>query len=252
MIESIPYYFLSALSICFFTLIGALVSFWITKKHGIIDVFWGIGIAMAIINTTQFNIGPLHWIIYTMVGLWSIRLSGFILFTKVFSPHIDRRYSQMIKGGSPTALMLKQILIQAPLQSLLVLTTYPLVLSSTIHPIWVTFGGILFFIGLIGESLADYELYVFKKHQKGICMSGLWAYSRHPNYFFECLIWLGISTTMIGQSLWGISYIGPLSIFLIMYFVTGPYTERCSIERHGDIFRDYQVSTPYFIPWKKL
>lgn len=249
--ESVFYYFLSAIFICFFTLLGALISFWITKKHSIIDVFWGIGITMAIINITKFNFGDLHWAIYLMVGLWSLRLSCFILFTRILTPHVDRRYSNM-NHRSPTGLMLKQILIQTPLQALLVFTTYPLVLSSSIEPVCLALGGLLFMIGFVGESLADAQLHAFKQHQQGICTSGLWSYSRHPNYFFECLMWLGISISFIGQPLWAISFIGPLSIFIIMYFITGPYTEKCSLERHGDVFKQYQSNTSYFVPWRNF
>jgi steroid 5-alpha reductase family enzyme len=248
--ESIFHYFLSAIFICFFTLLGALVAFWITKKHGIIDVFWGIGIPMAIITTTKFNFGDLHWAIYMMVGLWGLRLSCFILFTRILTQHTDRRYTHM-RQSSPTGLMVKQILIQTPLQVLLVFTTYPLILSSSINPVCLALGGLLYIIGFVGESLADAQLHGFKQHQKGVFRSGLWAYSRHPNYFFECLVWLGISIAFIGQPLWAISFIGPLSIFIIMYFITGPYTEKCSLERHGDVFKHYQSNTSYFIPWRK-
>ena len=186
-----------------------------------------------------------------MVLLWGIRLAVFILFTKVLSTHVDARYSNMIKR-SPTLLMIKQILIQAPLQALLVFTAYPLILDPVINPIWAIIGGGIFFVGFLGEIIADHQLYKHKQSSTKICNIGLWKYSRHPNYFFEWLIWMGISVTFIGQPLFGVSFIGPLSIFIIMYFITGPYTEKCSLKRRGKDYQTYQETTPYFFPGKRL
>ena len=215
------HFFLSAYFICLFTLIGGIVSFWLTKKYTVIDVFWGIGISTATISMVKHFAPPSLYatMITVMVLLWGLRLSGFILFTKVLSNSTDQRYARMVKT-SPTWLVLKQCMIQAPLQAIIVTTIFP-IFSTVSFSFWGIAGVLIFGIGLIGEAISDHQLYLHKKTHSGICTIGLWAYSRHPNYFFECLIWLGISTLFIGSPNYFMSLIGPIGLFVIMYFFYG-------------------------------
>ena len=210
-------------------------------------MFWGIAIPMAIVSITREYPSQMYDIVFLMVLIWGVRLSGFLLFTKILTSGVDYRYHRMVKG-SPSFLMLKQILIQASLQALIALTAFPLLFYPTATNIGLILGVGIYSIGIIGETIADFQLYRFKKTSSGICMTGLWRYSRHPNYFFELLVWLGISFLFIGNKLSIISFIGPVTIFIIMYYITGPYTESCSIERHGKAYQDYQNDTSYFFP----
>ena len=107
---------------------------------------------------------------------------------------------------------------------------------------------ILIIIGIIGETVADFQLNNFKKKFKGeVCNIGIWAYSRHPNYFFEFLVWLGfgLSSILISPIAF-ISLISPVVLFIIMYFITGPITEEQSIKSKGEKFIKYQKVTSYF------
>ena len=243
--------FMWALAICFITQMFSLVAFWITKKNGIIDVFWGLGISIAILFGDYRADTILTTIVFAMVLIWAIRLSGFIFITRILTPHDDRRYQRMIKK-SPTMLMLKQIVIQCPLQALMTLTVFPLSRATgwfgPLEPsiFIIIFSLTMYTFGLIGECIADYQLHTFKKSSSGICRVGLWKYSRHPNYFFEFIIWCSISVLFIGSPLFFVSLLGPLTIFIILFFITGPITERCSVARHGDAYRNYQATTSYF------
>jgi steroid 5-alpha reductase family enzyme len=81
-------------------------------------------------------------------------------------------------------------------------------------------------------------------------MVGLWRYSRHPNYFFEWLIWVAFALFALGSpaGLWGL-----FSPALILYFVlrvTGiPATEAQAIRTRGEEYRRYQQTTSAFVPW---
>jgi steroid 5-alpha reductase family enzyme len=118
----------------------------------------------------------------------------------------------------------------------------------TIYKTFLIVGGSVFVIGLIGQTIADLQLYNFKKKNKIICNVGLWHYSRHPNYFFECTIWLGISVTFLPNIEFLLSFIAPATIFIIVYFITGPLTEKSSLKKHGETFANYQKTTSYFFP----
>ena len=104
-----------------------------------------------------------------------------------------------------------------------------------------------------GEITADAQLSRFKSNPANrgkLCDVGLWRYSRHPNYFFESVIWLAYALFAL-SSPWG--WVGLASPALILYFllkVTGiPATEAQALRTKGEAYRRYQETTSVFIPW---
>jgi len=81
------------------------------------------------------------------------------------------------------------------------------------------------------------------------CRAGLWAWSRHPNYFFEWLHWLAYPLLAVGLPLgWTVWFVPALMLLLVLKVTGIPPTERRSLERRGDDYRAYQRSTSAFIP----
>jgi steroid 5-alpha reductase family enzyme len=114
-------------------------------------------------------------------------------------------------------------------------------------------GAWTFVVAFLGEMTADWQLARFKRNPKNkgkVCNVGLWRYSRHPNYFFEWLIW--VSFALVASSA-RYGYWGFLSPALILYFllrVSGiPATEEQALRSKGDAYRKYQKATSPFIPW---
>jgi len=106
--------------------------------------------------------------------------------------------------------------------------------------------------GLIGETIADRQMSAFKASDtdpKSVCQRGLWKYSRHPNYFFESVIWIGIFL-FATSSPWGwTTFYAPAIITFLLLKVTGiPPTEASALKRKGDAYREYQRTTSPFIP----
>jgi steroid 5-alpha reductase family enzyme len=256
-----------AFLVCFSTCMIGFLIFLVKRKHGILDFFWGISISSSIILLTLprkapyisaainlqeigssvliYTIAPL-FLFLIFILLWGGRLTVFFL-TRLTESGDDRRYVKLIQS-SPKK-MVTQCVIQATLQTLMACTAYPLVSAMpTFSLVWVIIGTIIFLVGFFGEWVADRQASFFKATNTGICQTGLWARSRHPNYFFECLLWLGLSLFLINTTSGGISFLGPLTIFIVTYFITGPISERTSIDRHGDAYRHYQSTTPYFFP----
>ncbi len=83
-----------------------------------------------------------------------------------------------------------------------------------------------------------------------VCDAGLWRYSRHPNYFFEWLIWVGYAVWACASP-WGwTGLLSPASILFLLLRVTGiPMTEAQSVRSKGDAYRRYQARTSAFVPW---
>jgi steroid 5-alpha reductase family enzyme len=114
-------------------------------------------------------------------------------------------------------------------------------------------GAALWLVALAGEALADRQLAAFKRQAENrgrVCAVGLWRYSRHPNYFFEWLVWVAFLVVALASP-WGwVAAIGPASILYLLLRVTGiPLTEEQALRSKGDAYRDYQRTTSAFIPW---
>ena len=119
-------------------------------------------------------------------------------------------------------------------------------------------GLLLSAFGIIYEAVADAQLARFKAdpaNKDKVMDQGVWRTSRHPNYFFEALIWWGFFLAALGSP-WGwITIICPLLMLWFLLKVTGiPLTEKHSLEKRGEAYREYQRTTSAFIPWfpKKL
>jgi len=111
----------------------------------------------------------------------------------------------------------------------------------------------------VGERLADRQLDAWKAdpaNQGKTCRRGLWAWSRHPNYFFEWTHWLAYP--LMGGALfasglgawWPLTLLGPAVMLALLLRGTGiPHTERQALKSRGDDYRRYQQEVSAFIPW---
>ena len=119
---------------------------------------------------------------------------------------------------------------------------------------WLDAVGVLVFgIGFLFEAIGDYQLLCFKNNpnNKGKIMTiGLWQYTRHPNYFGECVLWWGIFIVAIGAGWWCLSLISPLVLTWLLTRVSGvPMLEHKY--RNNPQFAEYCRQTPAFLPWFK-
>ncbi len=258
---------MSSITIAFIALIVviflmALTWVWAVKidNYGIVDATWSY---CFLIHGLLFLIladGYVYrqLLALTLLGLWSLRLGTFLT-KRLYShhPHEDTRYQKLRAdyGSHVKRGFLVFYFYQAISVSVLTLP-FILIFQNIDSPInnWEIAGAILWVIALVGESIADHQMNSFKSHKENkgkICNVGLWNYSRHPNYFFESLIWWGYFLVMIGSGVyWGIY--APLIILFLLLKVTGvPPSEEQSLKSRGDAYRAYQKKTSVFVPWFK-
>jgi len=227
------------------------------KNASIVDVGWAASLGILAITYALRASGNFTraWVIAGMAGIWSLRLATHLL-TRIVGKPEEGRYVQLRRDWK-TNLAFKFLLFFEFQALLAVVLSIPFLLptlnaSPSLHPVEML-AVVLFLIGIVGESLADAQLERFKSDPSNrgrTCNAGLWSCSRHPNYFFEWVIWVSFSLFALG-SVWG--WLGLISPALILYFlfnVTGiPATEAQALRSRGDEYRRYQETTPAFFPW---
>ena len=231
------------------------------KNLGIADIAWSIGfLPVAIFFAVAAPGEPMRrGLIAAMAGIWSLRLATHIA-VRVFKlhPQEDVRYVKL-RADWGTRLKSKTFaffLFQAAI--LAALSTVFLVPCLNAHTVitpleWA--GMAIWLVALAGESLADSQLKHFKSNpaNKGrICQAGLWNYSRHPNYFFEWLVWVGFFVFAWDSPGGCYTVLCPGLMLFFLLRVTGiPLTEELSVKSRGDAYREYQRTTSAFVPWFK-
>lgn len=245
-------------------MIAFVILIWIwylrSNNPGVIDVCWSLGIficasAFLLIDHPASIFLLRSKIAWCLLLLWAARLSGFLWFTRISKNHRDPRYeaiSNHWKISRSLGFLLNYIL-QGFLMMMIALPFLSIAKQSAVNLLITDYlAMILVCIGLVGESIADWQLYQFKRSVQGIvCEVGLWNYSRHPNYFFEWVIWLGFSLFGISSHYGFMALISPIVLLVIFVFVTGPITERQSLKSKGELFLAYQKSTSFIFPWFK-
>lgn len=233
------------------------------KRAGLVDIAWSTCIAINIlICVFFFEQAPLELRLFIGVlsTAWFLRLSWHLWRRYANETEEDRRYANMRRalGRFQHVGFLLFFIFQA---GLAILFSYPmfklLSLSHTDWPadisayLWIA--GLVMLCALLGESIADQQLYRFKqdpKHHGKTMDQGLWRYSRHPNYFFEWLHWFAYPILGLAIGAYGL-WLYPILMFVFLYYITGiPFSEQQAVLNRGQNYIDYQKRTSIFIPWK--
>jgi steroid 5-alpha reductase family enzyme len=231
------------------------------KNGGWTDVFWTFGTGAALAAAALWPLAadampqPRQWLVAALVALWAIRLGGYI--APRVAKHEDPRYARFRAqwGADYARNMLFVTLPQAPASALLSLSV--LVAARAPGPAlgFRDAAGVAILLAAIaGEGLADAQMKRFKADpaNKGkVAETGLWGWSRHPNYFFEWFGWLAYP--MIGldptQPLTWLSFTAPAVMLLLLTKVSGiPPLEEAQLASKGEAYRDYQRRVSAFVP----
>jgi steroid 5-alpha reductase family enzyme len=231
------------------------------RRHGnvgIVDVVWSVSLpAMAVLHA---SLGSGHlgrrWLIAGMFCVWGGRLAAYLLRDRVVGREEDRRYADLRARRSPAATLDFFLFFQAQAVIAVVLSAPALIAVFNGTPRIValeTAAVLLWAAALTGESLADRQLERFKARPSSrgrTCREGLWRYSRHPNYFFEWLVWMSYALFALASPWGALALTSPGIMLYLLFRVTGiPATEAQAIRTKGDDYRRYQATTSVFVPW---
>jgi len=241
---------------------GGMAALWLVhlpmRNAAIVDFGWGfllstIAILYAFAGTAC---APRRWLLAAMAAVWGYRLAFYLLFTRIIGHAEEGRYVELRQSWK-TNLALKFFLFFQAQALLDVLLSLPFLLAA-LDPRpalgWTEYAGAaLWAVAFSGEATADAQLSRFKSNpaNKGkTCRSGLWNYSRHPNYFFEWLIWVAYAIYAL-MAPWGwLALASPALMLFFLFRVTGiPATEAQALRSRGEEYRRYQQTTSAFVPW---
>ena len=203
------------------------------------------------------SLEPRTLIIIGMVSFWALRL-GIFLFIRVLKVGEDRRFREAKKSFS-------KYLVWWTMSALWVFLTTANALTLIVNnkklvnqPIFYL-GLLIWFIGILFEIIADEQKRRFRLNEKNrgkFISSGLWSISRHPNYFGEIILWIGIAIISL-PTLSGFQYvtlISPLFIYLLLTRISGVnLLEESSDKKWGDLpeYEQYKKETPALVPFIK-
>lgn len=246
----------SSIAVLLYVTAGFLLSIPL-KRNDIADIMWGPGIALAAhvaIWSTTTTPSLLQLLLLALISIWAARLAIRIGSKNLRKPGEDPRYKRW--RDSWRFFYLRSYLQVFMLQGTLMLVlAYPLIHISpapdSISTPLLIFGAALWLIGFFFEVVGDAQLDRFLKDpaNKGKLMqSGLWRYSRHPNYFGEITMWwaIGLMTLPFGV----LVLISPITITLLIRYVSGVPLLEAHFKDHPD-WPEYERTTSMLVPMPK-
>jgi steroid 5-alpha reductase family enzyme len=231
-----------------------------TRDPSFVDSWWPLGMVVIAWATYLFvgHTGAHATLLTLLCTLWGLRL-GIYLFWRWRKHGPDKRYVSMMAAaqkergwGYATASGLMVFALQLPLQFIVCL---PVQLGQMggVAPLggtaWLGAGLALF--GILFESIGDFQLVAFKANPANagkVLQTGLWRYTRHPNYFGDACLWWGLWVVAVdaGAGLWSMP--GPILLTVLLTRWSGVPTVEGSMRRKRPDYEDYVRRTSAFVP----
>jgi steroid 5-alpha reductase family enzyme len=197
---------------------------------------------------------PVQLVAALLVLVWAVRLGSY-LFRRILRMKVDHRFDEM--RDKPLRFARFWLLQAITVAVVMLPVSY---LLDRQHPpgvgAWTIAGAATWLVGLVVEAVADAQKTAFRAREENrgrFIASGLWRYSRHPNYFGEILVWWGLFAYAVPFLHGGAFAVGagPVFITLLLLFVSGiPLVERSADGKYGDdpAYRDYKRRTSLLVP----
>ncbi len=236
-----------------------LIGRWL-KDVSFIDSWWALGLVLtAWVSFMNARAGSPHAVLLTaLCTIWGLRLGTYLIWRwRRQGP--DRRYAailgkaQTARGWSfGKASLLLVFALQAPLQFIVSLPVQLGQMSSKTDLgalAWA--GAALTIAGIVLESIADWQLTRFRAdavNASKVLATGLWRYTRHPNYFGDACVWSGLYLIAADTGIGAWSLPGPLLIIYLLTSWSGVPTVEGNMKRRKPGYQDYVSRTSQFIP----
>jgi steroid 5-alpha reductase family enzyme len=239
-------------------LLGAAALTWIVsvvkRNVTIVDTLWSLLFVISAAAYVALADSPSQrgWLVLSLVSLWGVRLAAYLAWRNGGHEE-DRRYQAIRRRNEPNFALKSLWLIfgfQAVLAWIISLPLVGAIASDTPLGLLDGLGVALWAVGVFFEAVGDWQLARFKAepaHAGRVMDSGLWRYTRHPNYFGDFCVWWGLYLVALSAGAWW-SIIGPLIMsFLLLRFSGVRLLERDIGERRP-AYAEYVRRTNAFFP----
>jgi steroid 5-alpha reductase family enzyme len=245
-------YLYSFYAIGLFALMGWMLSL-VTDKVSHVDSMWSLffllaGYSVALLN---YESSPRIWLVLALLTIWSVRLCIHISWRNL--GHEDQRYVVIRQNNEPN-FWFKSIYIVFGLQAVLAwvisLSIYGALDGDTSFNALDYIALVLVLFGLYWEIVGDYQLNRFKANpanKNAVLNTGLWRYTRHPNYFGECCVWWGFFLFALAAGAWW-AIVSPILMTLLLLKVSGVSLLESTITERRPAYLHYIKTTNAFIP----
>jgi steroid 5-alpha reductase family enzyme len=197
------------------------------RRLDTVDIAWGLGFMIVAWSSWVQHESGRSLLLAILVSIWGLRLASHIGRRSLKSPTDDRRYTELTKKWRGNIWVRAYFSVYLVQGGLIWLIGLPLSLATRpqLHGLgWLSFVGTAVWIfGFAFEAIADRQLRHFLQqpnHPKNMG-SGLWRYSRHPNYFGEITQWFGIAVVALQVDYGWISLLGPVMLSFVIIFISG-------------------------------
>lgn len=252
---------LSMIAVNAAVVLGAVSLLWsvsvFKRDVSIVDPFWAPLFAIILGSTLlQSDWTPAKFLLAAMVGAWALRLGGYLLWRGWGEPE-DFRYRSFRKHYGPERywwLSFFQVFVLQGALAFVVSAPLQLAGAATAPDAIGAFdlaGALLFAVGFFFEAVGDYQLQRFKRSsatQGKLLTTGLWAWTRHPNYFGNAVMWWGFGVSALDQAWGAVALLGPALMTFLLLRVSGVSMLDRHLKKTKPGFEDYVARTPAFFP----
>jgi steroid 5-alpha reductase family enzyme len=225
------------------------------RDVSIVDSLWSLmflGAAIVYFVSAQ-AVGERGLLVLTLVAAWAVRLAAYITWRN-WGEGEDHRY-QKIRARNEPGFAFKSLYLVFALQAMIAwIISLPLLVAiDSPAPLgWLDLVGVVLFLaGFLFEAIGDWQLARFKRDPGNagkVLDTGLWRYTRHPNYFGNACLWWGLFAFAWSAGGWW-SVVSPLLMTLLLLKVSGVSLLESDITERRPKYRDYKERTSAFIPW---
>jgi steroid 5-alpha reductase family enzyme len=230
----------------------------VLRNASIVDIFWGLGFVVA--AATYFALGDGYdgrkVLVLALAAVWGLRLSGYIALRNIGHGE-DYRYRSMRRTFGANFWWISYFQTFLLQGGLLWIISAPLLVAMHAEDpdsftAFDVIGSLVWGVGIFFEAVGDWQLARFKADPANagkVMRTGLWRYTRHPNYFGDATVWWGLFIIAAGTP-WGmLTVFAPIAMTTLLLRVSGVALLERTITKRRPEYADYLATTSAFIPW---